>query len=247
MLATDSANPNPRVHMTCDGAIPRSIGFLKDGSVIANRQPDGGAEDLAVLKPATAGGTCTLVRNLTNLPTARSYARDFAISPDEGEIAFVRKVETSPDAGGGFRLGGQVYTVAVSGAAPAAPVGSAPQEAIFGPRYVAGATALAWNGNIPAPDGGNGIDAGNNNDLAFLDGGLPVIAIAPRDGGPTTYAVKSDPDAGSYVFGGGNGGSCDFKLNLCSMGPIQSGSAPTLGITLAGFLWLLGRRRNRRR
>ena len=249
MIATDSANPNPRVYMTCDGVVPRSFAILKDGSVIANRQPDGGAEDLAVFKPASAGGTCALQRNLTNLPTPRSYARDFSVSPDETEVAFVRRIEPDGgDAGGGVRLGGQVFTASISGATPPAQVGAAPQEAIFGPRYVAGATALAWNGNIPPPDGGNGIDGGPAaNDLKFLDGGLPVIAVAARDGGPTTYPVKSDPDAGTYVFGGGNGGSCDFRLNLCSMGPIQSGGAPTLGITLAGFLWLFTRRRNRRR
>ena len=249
VVATDSANPAPHVFMTCDGTIPRSFAILKDGSVIANRQPDGGAEDLAVLKPASAGGACTVVRNLTNLPTPRSYARDFSVSPDESEVAFVRRVEAAgADAGGGVRLGGQVYTVPVSGASAPAPVGGIAQEAIFGPRYVGGASALAWNGNIAPPDGGNGIDGGAlNNDLKFLDGGLPVIAVAPRDGGPTTYAAKSDPDAGTYLFGGGNGGSCDFRLNLCSMGPIRSGGAPTIGITLAGLLWLIGRRRNRRR
>jgi hypothetical protein len=251
MVAADSANPNPHVYMTCDGTIPRSFAVLKDGSVIANRQPDGGPEDLAVLKPATAGGACNLVRNLTNLPTPRSYARDFSISPDETEVAFVRRVEAAnADAGDGIRLGGQVYTVPVSGTAAPAALGGTPQEAIFGPRYVAGATALAWNGNIAPPDGGNGIDSGVddvNKELKFLDGGLPVIAVAPRDGGPTTYPAKSDPDAGTYIFGGGNGGSCDFRLDLCSMGPIRSGGAPTIGLTLASLLWLVRRRRNRRR
>ena len=76
---------------------------------------------------------------------------------------------------------------------------------------------------------------------------MPVIAVLPRDGGPVVYAAKSDIDGGTYVSGGGNGGSCDFRLDLCSMGPIKSGGASTIGITFAGLAWLIGRRRNRKR
>lgn len=243
MVANDSANPNPRTYMTCDGVQPRSFAFLKDGSILANRQAaDGGArEDLWILKPATAGGACTVVRNLTNLPTNRSYARDFSVSPENTDIAFVRKEEpadAAPKDGGETRFGGQVYTVPVSGASAPAPVTGSPQEALFGPRYVAGGSMLAWNGAI-AHDGGNAADDGG-----FLDGGLPVIAVAARDGGPVSYAAKSDPDAGTYVFGGGNGGSCDFRL--CSMGPMQSSGGGALAIgAVAGALALRRRRRNR--
>lgn len=236
LTANDSANPQPKVYMTCDGVTPRSFVFLKDGSIIANREaPDAGREDLWVLRPSTPGGACQIVRNLTNLPTARSYARDFSVSPDEQQVAFVRRDEPAdagkPD-GGEMRFGGQVYTVPVNGASPPAPVTGTAQEALFGPRYVAGASMLAWNGLIA--------DAGT--DASLVDGGLPVIAVAPVSGGAVSYAVKSDPDAGTYVVGGGNGGSCDFRL--CSMGRAQSTGGGALAFAaIAGALAVRRRRR----
>jgi hypothetical protein len=245
VTATDSANPSPTVYMTCDGETPKSIAFLKDGSVIANRmRPDGGSrEDLEVLKPNAGTKKCEVVRNLTNLPLNYSYARDFSISPDESEVAYVRYIQdggTLPE-GGGSRIGGEVYVAAINGASAPAPAGGTPQATQFGPRYVAGATALAFNGVI---DGGGGA-AEDASDGVLR--GTPVIAVLPRDGGGVTYAAKSDIDGGTYVSGGGNGGACDFRLNLCSMGPIQAGGGPTIGITLAGLAWLVGRRRNRKR
>lgn len=248
IVANDSANPNPQVYMTCDGLAPRSIAFLKDGSVLANRQaPDAGSrEDLWVLKPNATTKQCEVVRNLTNLPLDWSYARDFSISPDDTEVAFVRHIQdggTLPE-GGGSRVGGEVYTVPLSGATPPAPAGGTPKAALFGPRYVAGATALAYNGSLPNDGGGGGQleDASDG-----VVSGIPVISVLQRDGGAVTYAAKSDIDAGTYVSGGGNGGACDFRLDLCSMGPMKSGGGPTIAITLAGFAWLFGRRRNRRR
>lgn len=247
IVANDSANPNPQVYMTCDGLAPRSIAFLKDGSVLANRQaPDAGSrEDLWVLKPNATTKQCEVLRNLTNLPLDWSYARDFSISPDDTEVAFVRFIQdggTLPE-GGGSRVGGEVYTVPLSGASAPVPAGGTPKVALFGPRYVAGATVLAYNGSLPNDSGSGAIE--DASDGVFS--GIPVISVLQRDGGAVTYAAQSDIDAGTYVTGGGNGGACDFRLDLCSMGPIKSGGGPTIAITLAGFAWLFGRRRNRRK
>jgi uncharacterized protein (TIGR03382 family) len=69
----------------------------------------------------------------------------------------------------------------------------------------------------------------------------------PRDGGAIAYAAKGDQDAGRLVFGGGNGGACDFRLDLCSMGPMKAGGGSTLALSAAGLALLLRRRRNRNR
>lgn len=243
MVANDSANPQPRVYMTCDGRTPRSIHFLPDGSVIANREAeDAGREDLWVLRPSSPGGKCEVVRNLTNLPFPRAYARDFSISPDGQQVAFVRKADpeaNTPKDGGGFnidtRFGGEIYTVPVSGTAAPTPAGGTPQPALYGPRYVAGGSMLAWNGVIP--------DAGT--DAGVANGGLPVIAVMPIDGGAVSYAAKASPDAGLSAVGGGNGGACDFRLDLgCAVGGrAATGSVVAMG-AIAGALALRRRRRS---
>jgi hypothetical protein len=69
-----------------------------------------------------------------------------------------------------------------SGTAATTPLTGTPQQAYFGPRYVAGGAMLAWNGGIS--DGG--FDAGGLVD----GGGLPVMAVVPRDGGPIAIAAK---------------------------------------------------------
>lgn len=235
MIADDSANPMPRVYMTCDGSTPRSIAILSDGKVLANREaPDAGREDLWLLEPATPGGACTVIRNLTNLPTESSYARDFSVSPDESQVAFIRRKEVAdagPPQAGVARFGGQIYTVPMSGAAPPAPVTGSAQETLFGPRYVAGASMLAWGGVIP----------GAGTDALLIDGGLPIIAVAPVDGGPVTHAVRSNADAGLYVMGGGSGGSCDFRF--CSIGRTRSSGGGALAFAALGGALLVRRRR----
>lgn len=250
VTASDSANPNPQVYMTCDGLAPRSIAFLKDGSVLANRQaPDAGSkEDLWILKPNATTKKCDVVRNLTNLPQDWSYARDFSISPDESEVAFVRFIQDGgklPD-GGGTRLGGELYVGPISGGSAPVPAGSTPQAALFGPRYVAGASALAFNGLV-VNDGGGASDEAGAAIGGFIDGGVPVIAVLPREGGAPTYAVRSDIEAGTYVFGGGNGGACDFRLDLCSTVPMSMrGNGPLFFVGAFGALLLRRRRRNRK-
>jgi hypothetical protein len=241
VLANDSANPNPRVHMTCDGAVPRSIAFLKDGSVIANRIAEGTQiEDLLVFKPSAPGGACQVVRNLTNLTTARSYARDFVVSPDESEVVFVRTVvpagEPAPD-GGGSRSGGELYVVPANGSSPPVPFGGSPQYAMFGARYVASASQIAWNGVIPfeagVPDG------------SPLEAGAPALRVGPREGGTIQNLVVSDIDAGVYVIGGGNGGSCDFRL--CSFAAGQASGGGALAAGGAALVFALRRKRRRSR
>jgi hypothetical protein len=239
VLVNDSANPAPRVHMTCDGNVPRSIAFLKDGSVIANRMTqDTQIEDLLVLKPSTPGGSCQVVRNLTNLGNARSYARDFIVSPDESEILFVRTLVPAnapkPD-GGESRFGGELYVVPVNGSSAPKPFTGTPQYAMFGARYVASASLVAWNGAILF-DGGAPEDG-------LIEAGAPAIQISPRDGSRITPLVVSDIEAGVYVMGGGNGGSCDYRL--CSFTPGSASGGGALA-TAAAALVLAFRRKRRR-
>lgn len=253
MVASDSANPNPQLHMTCDGLAPRSIAFLKDGSILANRQaPDAGArEDLWLLKPNATTKQCEVVRNLTNLPLDWSYARDFAISPDESEVAFIRFIQdggTLPE-GGGIRSGGDIYVAPISGATPPVPASSAKVGALFGPRYVANAQMLAFNGGIPNDAGVGQIEDASGGRIS----GIPVIAVIKRENGAMNFAATSDIEAGTYVMGGGNGGGCDFRLDTCNPECQNSrvarfgGGGPTMLLTLAGIGWLVGRRRTRRK
>ncbi|MBX3209507.1 MAG: hypothetical protein KF764_31020 [Labilithrix sp.] len=239
VVASDSANPMPRTHMTCDGLAPRSIAFLKGGRVVANPMAaDTQTEDVVVLEPTTPGGPCRVVKNLTNLGTKRSYARDFVVSPDESEILFVRTLvpedEPPPDAGGS-RLGGELYVVPVDGSSAPKPFGGAPRYALFGARYVASASQIAWNGAVAfdggAPEG------------ALLDAGIPSLAVATRDGTRVTPLVVSNLDAGVYVVGGGNGGSCDFRLCSFAGGKASGGGALA---TAAAALALAVRRKRRR-
>lgn len=239
VLANDSANPNVRVHMTCDGVVPRSIAFLKDGSVIANPMAqDTQIEDLVVFKPSTAGGACQVVRKLTNLVTARSYARDFVVSPDEADVIFVRTLvpaDAVPPDGGDSRFGGELYVVPVNGGSAPTPFGGSPQYAMFGGRYVASASQVAWNGAIPF-DGGEP-------DGSLIEAGAPAIKIAARDGSKMTSLVVSNVDAGVYVVGGGNGGSCDFRLCSFASGSASGGGALAMATVALG----LAVRRKRRR
>ncbi len=232
VLADDSASPNVRTYMTCDGVLPRSIAFLTNGDVVANRvAPDAGVADLWVLHPSSMGGPCTIVKNLTNLPYQRSYARDFAVSPDQQEIAYVQHIDDSGAPDGSFStFGGDLFVVPANGGAAPSPFGGSPRPVLFGPRYIASASQLVYNGAI--------VDAGQGVSTGYGDAGVPVIAVSYRDGGAQKAVAVSDIDGGTYVIGGGNGGACDFGLKLCSVGRSQSaawgaGAFGLLGLTLA--------------
>ena len=246
VLANDSANPNVRTHMTCAGAIPRSIALLQDGSVIANSAAaDTKVEDLVVYEPATPGGACQVVRNLTNLGTPGAYARDFAVSPDGTEVVFVRNVEPPDDGGNGLRFGGELYVVPVNGSSAPKPFSGSPQFAYFGGRYVASGSQIAWNG-ASALDGGTPLDGGGVEEL--LEAGVPAVRVGMRDGGKVTDIVASDLDAGVFVSGGGNGGACDlaFALNLCSLTQNPASRGGPIAMAAAALAFAVRRRRQRK-
>lgn len=246
MKATDGPAPAPAVHMTCPGTLPFGIGFLRDGSILANRRIGSSGQDLWVLRPTAPGGVCQEVRNLTNLPNAKAYARDFSISPDGTQVAFIRYVEP-PDAGdaGSISMGGEVYVADVSGATPPRSVATPPQQAWFGPRYIARGAYLSYNGLAPLPDGAiedAGLEGGATE---LLDGGLPAITVIPVGGGPVRYAAVSDLRSQTFVTGGGNGGACGFNGFNCAIAAPGASLAGALGSV--GLVGLLVARRRRRR
>jgi hypothetical protein len=246
MSAPDSNNTTPVAIQKCTATVsPRGFAYLKDGSIVANFWATGAhVEDLVVFTATSTN--CTVARNLTNLTANGAYARDFAISPDGKNIAFV---QFNPPAGyvpdAGFLVGGSLYMVPVDGSTAAYPVGGSQQYVYYGPRFIAGGTHLAWNGAAPIPPGTTaanliaeaGIGTGP-------DGSAPSMNVELVDGGGLVYAAQSDLDNELYIFGGGNGGGC--SLTICSAVP---GHTPVGagGLGMGGILGLLFvRRRNRR-
>jgi hypothetical protein len=231
--------------MTCDGIMPVGIAFLKDGSVIANRRTTtNGPQDLWALKPSAPGGQCQAIANLTKLPGPKDYARDFTISPDGTQVAFVRRAfPPGQDAGNGLQFGGSLYIAPVNGSAPPTPFGGTEQYAYFGPRYVAGGTHISWNGVAAPPDGSipeGGIPDSSEN--AVIEAGVPSINFARVSGGPTFAAVTSNIAAKQYIFGGGNGGACSFTLT-CAM---ANGPGSAAGFAVSSIFvgaWIVRRRR----
>jgi hypothetical protein len=242
--AADIPSPQVTPYMACQGSIaPRGFAILKDGSVLANYSGVGKTvEDLVVFTVDTTG-TCVLKKNLTKLPNAYSYARDFSVSPDGTMVAFVLNA-TKPgerDSGVGERFGGSLYVVPIDGSSAPTPVSGKDLFAYFGPRWIAGGTRLAWNGALGADAGTFDIaDAG-----VTPDGGVPAMNVIALDGGSFTHAVASDQANELYVLGGGNGGGCSFQLCSTTQGKIPVGTG---GIALGGLfsLVLFGRRRGRK-
>lgn len=234
VLANDTDNADLRVHMFCPGVVPRTIAFLRDGSVIANPLATTTA-NLAIYRPSRPGGICQLARTLTTLPSSGSYARDFALSPDESEVAFVRRGtlagEPEPD-GGEPTYGGILYTVPTNGG-EASPLGGAEQYALFGPRYVASASQIAWNGATAPEPGVN----------SALDAGVPALKACGRGKVDVRTVATSDPSNGTYVLGGGNGGSVEAG---CSMARGRSSSASLASLPFAAALVTRRIRRRRR-
>ncbi len=252
VTAKDSATPNPQIYMTCSGYVPFGFAMLADGTVLANRTvPDGGTQDLEILRPVTPGGPCEVVRNLTNFTLNSSYARDFDLSPDRSQVAFIHY---APDAGvdaGSITLGGEIYVAPTNGASPAVPITDPPQFAIYGPRYIAEGSLLAFNGMKPYADGGpdgagelfdaevpEDVDASEfgvgdvSGALNVFRRGLPAIVVVPAQGGPITYAAESNLDNQTLVIGGGNGGACGFTG--CDFGGGGCGGGGTEGCNGGG-------------
>jgi hypothetical protein len=243
MIAKDSADPAPTRYMVCPGFVPSGFEILPDGTVVANHRAEKqGAQNLWVLRPATPGGECQVVRNLSGLTEAKSYARDFAISPDKAHVAFLRNIP-EPDAQNEF--GGELYFARLDGTTPPKSLSTPADFAIFGPRYVAGGAYLAYNGAVPLPEGALE-DAGiDDQGKDFLKRGLPVISVAPAGGGSVEHVTQSDLQSHTFVTGGGNGGSCGrFDFN-CAVSNRSSTVAGGLASGLFALAFALRRRRRR--
>lgn len=248
------------------GAVPLSFAFAANGTIVANYKASKNApEDLVEFSPTS----CTPVRNLTNLTTQGSYGRDFAISPDGTQLAFVRR-EAPADAGSldagtfNFTFGGELYLVPVDGSSAPQPVGGEHLAALFGPRYISAGTRLAWNGEAPPPSGyDSGIPIGQVSEAGvtpgFADGGLPAMNVVKVDGGDVVHVAVGDPANGIYVLGGGNGGGCSLECAPAQCQPQQCGSGsstcamtgyPRSGSAVLGssiwFLAFFWRRRSRK-
>ncbi|MEO6575692.1 MAG: hypothetical protein ABIP89_17710, partial [Polyangiaceae bacterium] len=259
VTVADVAGAVPTRFMSCTTAsMPLSIGFLGNGEVIANyKRTSTSAEDIVVLT-ADAGKNCQVARSLTSLGTVGSYARDFAVSPDGTQVAYMQRVSAA-DAGvsdGGLDLksGGVLYTVPVDGSSAPKQVSPEALAASFGPRWIAAGSHLAWNGTAPPPPGYDGgidtVEAGVGD-----AGGLPSMNVIRADGtGGVVHAALGDPLNGSFVVGGGNGGACSIECipQACATPGCEvatnkknvTGTALT-GSSLLGLLFL-ARRRTRR-
>jgi hypothetical protein len=251
LTATYGATPNPQVYMTCPGYVPFGFAMLADGSVVANRKLPGAPQNLEVLKPTAAGGTCEVVRNLTNFVTPNSYARDFSLSPDRSQIAFIRfeapDTDAEPDE---VEVGGGVFIAAANGATPPVPLTTPAPFALYGPRYIAGGQFIEYNGLKPHPDGGiedAGFSTGADNIDALLLQGLPAISIVPAQGGAVGYAAVSNLDNQALIAGGGNGGACALHLNLCAVSTPGQSLRGGGAWALVGVVLLLRRHRRTRR
>jgi hypothetical protein len=247
ITAADTNNTTPTVAQTCVAAVsPRGFAYLKDGSIVANYNATGSkVEDLVVFGAASTN--CTVARNLTKLTAVGAYARDFAVSPDGANIAYI---QFNPPAGyvsdAGAIMGGSIYMVPTDGSSVGYPVGGTQRYAFYGPRFISGGTHLAWNGDAPPPPDASA-SLLSSNPLAVNgnpDATAPSMNVELLDGGNLVYAAQSDLNNELYIFGGGNGGGCSFSL--CSAVPGRS-PLGTGGMGMGSVLGLLLlRRRNRR-
>lgn len=273
VVATDVPSAPVSRYMACNsGTMPLLFNFLRDGSLLTNMSSyKTGPENLLVLG-RNAAGTCTLVRNLTGLTLDGTYARDFSISPDGTQVAYIHQKDPPPppppqapcDSGLCIRpeftqrQGGELYMVPLDGSKAPAPIG-APRSANYGPRWIASGNRLVWNGSVPPPAGfDSGIPADAGADAAtinqFLEGGLPAINVIQPDGGGFVPVAVGDPTNGSYVLGGGNGGSCSCEgackpectTKSCGIAERRGSQAAAFWGTAFGLAFMIRRRRRPR-
>lgn len=227
--AADMQDATPTRYMTCKGVTPREIAMLRDGTVIVSYRPTlDSSENIHLLKP-DAQQNCYHEQQYTNLlDSGTSVATDFAVSPDETQIAFLEMDTTSQDAslwttpGGGSTLpGGYVYVVPVAGGTPVL-VSSDP--AIYGPRWIGGGSALVFT---------------------RLDGVAPTtgrpatsVVVIGLDGGPARIVAQGD-GVTSFAATSGNA--------ACGVSP--SGARGATGARWSAGVWVLvaGARWARRR
>ena len=210
VTAPDIEGATPTPYMFCKGIVPREIAMLRDGTVIASYRPTPqSSENLYQLKP-DAQQNCYREQQYTNLvDSGNSTATDFAVSPDGAQIAFLQIDTSSQDASpwtqGGSQLpGGYVYVVPVAGGTPAL-VSSDP--AIYGPRWIAGGSALVFT-RLDGVAESTGRPA-TSVVVAALDGGTEHV-VAQGDG-VTTFASTSG-NAACGVSGGGPGAKSGAAL-----------------------------------
>jgi len=224
--AADTPGATPTRYMTCKGVTPREIAMLRDGTVIVSYRPTvESSENIHLLKP-DAQQNCYHEQEYTNLlDSGTSVATDFAVSPDETQIAFLEMNATAPDAspwtsGSSTLPGGYVYVVPVAGGTPVL-VSSDP--AIYGPRWIGGGSALVFT---------------------RLDG------VAPTTGRPATSVVVIGLDGGTErVVAQGDGVSSFVSTSgNAACGVSASGAKDarwSAGVWLAVAAARWGRRRAR--
>jgi hypothetical protein len=150
MTAPDQISATATVYMTCLGVTPHQFKMLSDGTVIVAYRPDGpnGAENIFQLK-LDASNDCAVVHQYTSLGLSDAgvagYATDFSVSPDEKQIAYAA-IDATTDSldpwQNGDYPGGYLYVVPVDGSKAPARVNNDPS--FYGPRWVAGGSALAY-------------------------------------------------------------------------------------------------------
>lgn len=201
VTAPDVPDASPTPYMTCKGTTPREIAMLRDGTVVASYRPTADAsENIHLLKP-DAQQNCYHEQQYTNLvDSGASVATDFAVSPDETQIAFLQLDTTSQDAspwvdGDSHLPGGYVYVVPVGGGTPTL-VSNEP--AVYGPRWIGAGSALVFT-RLNGVVGAKGRPA-TSVVVIGLDGGADRI-IAQGDG--IASFVSTSGSAACGVSGGG--------------------------------------------
>jgi hypothetical protein len=237
VTAPDNSNGSkPNTLMTCAGVVPREIAILSDQSVIASyRQTVTSGENLVHLTSSNgecvpaAGSPYTSVGNVSG-----AVATDFAVSPDETQIAFLQLDPTSGMDASAWMTGsgdasaqlpgGYVYTVPVKGGTPFQ-VSTTP--ALYGPRWIGGGTSLVFTGLVGTMDAGTG---------TF---GLATSVVVVQPDGTAETVVAQGNGVTTFVSTSGSG--------ACSTAPGDRG-APAAGalLSLAAIAELV-RRRSRRR
>lgn len=213
--APDVANAPLTTYMVCPGTMPREIAMLSDGTVMASyRDPSGSygpGENILRLRPDVlhqcgheeyAGGS-----------EATSVATDFAVSPDETQLAFLWRDPAIMDGAawpGGFP-GGYVFVMPLSN--PGAAVQVSDDPALYGPRWIAAGAAL---------------------EFTRFDG------VAPSTGGLQTSVVVVSPDGGAeQVLAQGDGVATFVSTSgnaACDAAPGTGGRLPwTLSVALVAL------------
>lgn len=193
--ADDVVGATPQRYMACPGGTPREFQFLSDGTVIVAYRPTAntGPENLYRLAP-DGSQNCTIVVQYTDLGNSQlSQATDFAVSPDQTQIAYVQFDGVSDDAGYPSQglPGGYPYLIQVDGGASTR---LSNDFLMYGPRWIGDGTRLVATRYDGLTDGGGLVQAATS-----------IIVRAPM-AGPTPSPVVSADGYTSFASAGSNGG-----------------------------------------